>query len=124
MPLCRLVVHYIAEPFESRVGQQIKFMGRREISPSKGSVTVENITLVELAEYCSWYWHPPVRQNISLCGSVSVDMKPSGSSECIMNTLETDIPFEVSIFHTQCPLRVDSGEKMMVRELSDGHCTW
>lgn len=88
VPLCRSVVHYyIAEPFEGRVEQRIKFMGRRETSPSRGSVTVENAVLVELAECCSWYWHPPVRQNISLCGSMSGDMKPSGSSQCIMNTL-------------------------------------
>lgn len=75
-PLCRSLVHYyIAETSEGRVGQQIKFMGRRETSPAKGSVTVENIALVELAEYCSWYWHPRVRQNVSLCGS---GYKPSG----------------------------------------------
>lgn len=88
LPLCRSIVHYcIAEPFEGRVGQQIKFVGRRETSPSKGSVTVENIALVELAECCGWYWHPPIRQNISHCGNVSGDTKPSGSGECITNTL-------------------------------------
>lgn len=79
--------YYIAEPFEGRVGQQIKFVSRRKTSPSKGSVTVENIALVELAEYCSWCWHPPVRQNTCLCGSVSGGMEHSGSGERITNTL-------------------------------------
>lgn len=105
VPLCRSVAHYyIAEPSEGRVGQQIKFMGRRETSPSKGSVTVENIALVELAEYCSWYWHPPVRQNIAL--SVS-GYKTLWSGECIMNTLR-QTPFEVSVFYMRCAPRVDS----------------